>query len=613
VGNLYGTTSIGGGTQCLNYYGSGCGTVFEIDPSGTETILYRFAGSWDGAVPYAGLVRDIAGNLYGTTTVGGGSEQCYTDYNTGCGTVFRLDTSGKETILHSFAGDPDGEFPYGGLVQDAAGNLYGTTAGWGGTSAGTVFKLDTTNKETVLYSFAGSPDGAVPYGGLVRDAAGNLYGTTSGGGTQNLGAVFRLDTTNKETVLYSFAGSPDGRGPFLAGLILDASGNLYGTTVQGGRNDLGTVFKLDTTGKETVLYSFMRGSDGLGPFGSLVRDGAGNLYGTTFGGGIHGLGTVFKLGPSGKETVLHSFAGGTADGEESVAGLIRDAAGNLYGTTPYGGRTGCIGGQGNNCGTVFKIDTSGKETVLYDFCSVSGCIDGENPYGGLVRDTAGNLYGTTFGGGIYGLGTVFKLDTTGTETVLYSFTVLPDGAHPGAGLVRDKAGNLYGTTDIGGGTGCGGTGCGTVFKVDPTGKETVLGGFPDGYPYTGLLRDKAGNLYGTTSGYVDGGTVFKLDPSGKKTVLYYFAGGENPQGVLIQDKAGNLYGTTEFDAGGVGYGTVFKLDPGGTLTVLHSFTGGTRDGAMPAAGLTRDAAGNLYGATQFGGSHNAGTVFKLTP
>src|SRR5271157_3461030 len=341
----------------------------------TESVLYSFQGGTDGAGPYAGLVLDAQGNVYGTTYYGG--DLACSAY--GCGTVFTVDTTGKETVLYSFTRvGGDGAGPYAGLVLDAQGNLYGTTYAGGnpactleGPGCGTVFKVDTTGKETVLHSFTGTGgDGANPYAGLVRDAQGNLYGTTYVGGA-GYGTVFKLDTTGKETVLYSFTGY-DGSGPE-AGLVLDAQGNLYGTTKYGGN---------------LACYA------------------------------PYGCGTVFKLDTTGKETVLYSFTGtGTGDGEAPEAGLVLDTKGNLYGTTPYGGTNG----GASNGGTVFKVDTTGKETVLYSFAG-TGAGDGQNPEAGLVLDAQGNLYGTTYFGGANAGGTVFKVDTTGKETVLHSFT-----------------------------------------------------------------------------------------------------------------------------------------------------------------------------------------------
>jgi len=362
------------------------------------------------------------------------------------------------TVLYTFTNTADGEQPDASLFLDAAGNLYGTTQ-YGGTKGGfgTVFRVNTKGREVVLRSFAGTPDGEDPYAGLTRDNAGNFYGTTLYGGTQGgFGTVFKLHA-GKKTILHSFAGTPDGEDPRSV-LVRDAAGNLYGTTQYGGTNGgYGTVFTLDAEGKLTLLYSFAGTPDGDDPYAGLLRDKAGNLYGTTQYGGINGgYGTVFKLDPKGKLSLLHSFAG-TPDGVNPLAGLLMDAAGNLYGTTYYGGANGGFG-------TVFKLNTKGKLTLLHSF---AGMPDGQNPYSRLIRDSAGNLYGTTFYGGATGYGSVFKLDTAGKLTVLHSFKDAPDGAHPIAGLVLDKAGNLYGTTSDGGDLSCGFSGCGTVFKLNP--------------------------------------------------------------------------------------------------------------------------------------------------
>jgi uncharacterized repeat protein (TIGR03803 family) len=251
---------------------------------------------------------------------------------------------------------------------------------------------------TLLYSFTGKSDGGIPQGGLVRDPAGNLYGTTSQGGLLRdcagfgCGVVFEVDPTGKETVLHRFKG-PDGALP-VGSLLLDEAGNLYGAA-SGGASGIGVVFKVDKSGKETVLHNF-KGSDGALPLGSLIRDGEGNLYGATFAGGVgncfmgKGCGVVFKLDKTGKETVLYAFTGGSDGGEPQRGGaLIRDKAGNLYGTTVQGG-VNCDN-QSFGCGVVFKLDKTGKETVLYTF---TGGSDGAEPLGGLTRDQAGNLYGS---------------------------------------------------------------------------------------------------------------------------------------------------------------------------------------------------------------------------
>jgi uncharacterized repeat protein (TIGR03803 family) len=404
-------------------------------PEVTLTTLYSFGGGSDGAES-ASLIADASGNLYGTTTSGG----------TGSGTVFMLTPptmSGRpwtETVLYTFAGGSDGANPIVGLIADTSGNLYGTTTSGGSTGNGTVFKLTppTTSggpwSETVIWSFTAS-DGAQPFAGLIADVSGNLYGTTYAGGLPfvdglrpNWGKVFRLTppTTSggpwTETVLYTFAGGSDGANP-LGGLIADASGNLYGTTLFGGTGK-GTVFKLTpptTSGgpwTETVLYTFTGPPDGANPRGNLMFDVAGDLYGTTLWGGT-GNGTVFKLTPpttSGRpwtETLLYTFAGGS-DGGQPFGGLIADGSGNLYGTTSGVGRYGTVS---TSNGTVFKLTpptTNGgpwTETVLWSFTSGS---DGGYPEGGLIAaDASDELYGTTLWGGA-GYGTVFRLTLPAT-------------------------------------------------------------------------------------------------------------------------------------------------------------------------------------------------------
>ena len=369
----------------------------------TFTVLHSFTNSPDGAVPLAAMIMDKAGNLYGTTNIGGA-------FPSPGGTVFKLDSSGNETVLYSFTGGSDGCRPQTPLIMDTAGNLYGTTTACGAyPSLGTMFKLDTSGTVTVLHNFTCS-DGASG-SGLIMDLAGNLYGTTPGnsGNGCGFGTVFKLDTSGNYTVLHSYS-IVDGGAP-TAGLIMDLTGNLYGTTTGDGVG-FGTVFKVDTLGNNyTVLHSF-GGPDGANPQTPLIMHRAGNLYGTTAGGGASFAGTVFKLDTSGNNyMVLHSFSnvGTGAAGSAGPSALIMDQAGNLYGTTGVGGSfLICSPTSTLGCGTAFKLDTSGNYTVLHNF---TGGTDGALPEG-LVTDitvTAGNLYGTAQGGGASGYGTVFKL------------------------------------------------------------------------------------------------------------------------------------------------------------------------------------------------------------
>jgi uncharacterized repeat protein (TIGR03803 family) len=386
---------------------------------------------------------------------------------------------GSFKTLYRFAGGMDGEYPEATLIRGQAGGLVGTTYAGGAYGLGTAFEVDPGGKETVLHSFGENvDDGTLPDSSLIQDAAGNFYGVTPDGGRYGAGVVFKLDATGKETILYTFTGGADGSIPE-GSLVRDVKGNLYGTTYDGGAHGrcdfgyggygCGVVFKLDAAGKETVLYTFLGGTDGAFPVNGLLRDDAGNLYGTTLNGGDFscsvlrsGCGVAWMLTKLGSEIVLHSFTNGL-DGGFPSAGLTEDANGNFYGTTSQGGTT--------IYGTVFKLTPrqlgfADQETVLYNF---TGGADGKYPGGGLIRDAAGNLYGTTGSGGS-GYGVVFRLGTGGTEVPLYTFTGAADGAYPWAGLVRGSAGYLYGTTRAGGRRGTctnEGAGCGTVFAVRP--------------------------------------------------------------------------------------------------------------------------------------------------
>jgi uncharacterized repeat protein (TIGR03803 family) len=357
----------------------------------SETVLHNFLGKPDGANPVTGVILDAAGNLYGTTDNGGTS---------GLGSVFKLAPDGNETVLYSFAGQAEGENPFAGLVRGKKGYLYGATLySQDNVSYGTLYKVSPKGVHTVLYAFTGGADGADPYGeNLILDKAGNLYGTGYGGGTFEYGVVFELSASGTESVLYSFTGGTDGGRPY-AGVVQDKLGNFYGTTLQGGAFGLGTVYKLTPSGTETVLHSFAGGSDGATPYGGVILDKKGNLYGTTTDGGLSNAGIVFKISPAGTETVLYTFAGGP-DGANPTVSLVRDKAGNLYGTTYNGGN-----GNGSGDGTVFEISPSGTHTVLHTF---TGGADGAVPDAGLILDKHGSLYGTTLGGGI-GFGVVYEL------------------------------------------------------------------------------------------------------------------------------------------------------------------------------------------------------------
>jgi uncharacterized repeat protein (TIGR03803 family) len=417
-GNFYGTT-VNDGTY--GYYG---GTVFKISTNGALSNLYSFTGNLDGSQPYAGLVQDGDGDFYGTTYAGG---------TNGNGTVFRVSTNGALTSLYSFTGGNDGEFPQSGLAHGSDGYFHGTTYGGGTNGNGTVFQISTNGALTSVYSFTGAPDGANPPCALVQASDHDFYGTASRGGTNGYGTVFKMSTNGALASLYSFAGGNDGANPG-AGLAEGSDGNFYGTTTRGGTNKAGTVFKISADGVLTNLYSFSGGNDGAFPQAGLVEGSDGDFHGTTYAGGATGYGTVFRIGTNGVLTSLYSFTGSN-DGANPYAGLVQGSGGNFYGTTVNGGS--------NGFGTVFQIGTNSGLGSLYSF---SGGNDGANPYAGLVQGSGGNFYGTTVNGGTNGYGTVFLIGANGALASLYSFTGGIDGANPEAALMRGSNGNFYGTT-----------------------------------------------------------------------------------------------------------------------------------------------------------------------
>jgi uncharacterized repeat protein (TIGR03803 family) len=401
-----------------------------------------------------------------------------------------------------------------------------------------------------------------------------------------------------EPFLYSFSGdsglpnSTDGAQP-QASLIQGSDGNFYGVTVQGGANNAGSVIRITPAGVETVLYSFSGGGlvsgseDGAYPEAALIEGSEGVFYGTTYGGGTYEEGTVFQVTSAGIESVLHSFSGrglvaGVDDGAEPHSALIRGSNGNFYGTTIQGGATGA-NPVGGGSGTVFEINAAGDEAILYSFTGGVGSSDGLAPYANLLLGSDGNFYGTTWMGGAYGLGSVFKVTAAGAETLLYSFCAggiqggCPDGSSPQSAMIQASDGNYYGTTESGG-------------------------------------------------AYPGGGSIFQMTPNGSLSVFHSFSGdgeiaGSNdgfyPVAGPIEGSDGNLYGTTNL-GGTYSRGAVYRISLSGEETVLHSFGGadnglsGNGDGAQPLASLLQGSDGNFYGTTEQGGAHAVGSIFMLT-
>jgi len=339
-------------------------------------VLYNFTGGTDGDDPWAGLMA-ADGNLYGTTYEGG-----FYDY----GVVFRVSTNGQETVIHRFTGG-DGAYPFAPLMRCSEGKFYGTTSEGGTYGVGAVFEMNSAGEEHVLHSFSyGTSDGCIPLSGLV-EYEGDLYGLTYNCGAYNKGAIFKLTKTGKETLLHSFAGgSLDGAFPIYTSLAVDErDGTFYGVTEAGGPWDKGILYKMTREGKVKVLYNFAGGkSDGCSPMGTPVLDKKGNIYGTASGCGPFGYGTMWKVTPKGKETILHSFPDRTGDGKYPRSGVSFDSKGNIYGVTPFGGK------KEDDCGIVFELNRNNKYTVLHRF----DWTDGGVPDGQILVYN-GRLYGTT--------------------------------------------------------------------------------------------------------------------------------------------------------------------------------------------------------------------------
>jgi uncharacterized repeat protein (TIGR03803 family) len=396
-----------GGSVALVAFSLGVGSA----RSSTTEVLYSFAGEDDGEYTDTDVAIDASGNLYGTSVLGG---------EFGGGTVWQLSPVGGDwvhSVLYSFTGGADGGEPYKGVTLDGAGNLYGTAVTGGSGSCeggcGVAYKLTktgTTWAQTVIHAFSGGEDGSGPGARVALDKRGNVYGMTPTGGTNGLGTIYQLHPRSNGSwalrVIHTFTGGSDGSSGSAGKLVLRGR-HIYGAATTGGLNGSGTVFELTSTRSGEwdfkTLYSFLGAPDGSFPYGALLFDAAGNLYGTTYYGGTNGLGAVYKLSPNDvgewSETVLYSFKTGS-DGNSSISNLVSDAAGNLYGTTSEGGL---------GSGTIFKLtpgqNESWTESIAHSF---QGSPDGAFPYAGMVAGSAGSFFGATVHGGDDGDGTIYK-------------------------------------------------------------------------------------------------------------------------------------------------------------------------------------------------------------
>ncbi len=454
------------------------------------------------------------------------------------------------TTLNSFD-STDGAFPFPGVVQALDGNFYGTTYNGGANNQGAIYKITPGGTLTLLYSFCGKTnctDGALPRAGLTLASDGVLYGSTVAGGANNRGSIFKITTAGALDTLYSFCSATacdDGSSPY-GNLIQASDGNFYGTTQSGGSKSFGVIFRVTPAGGDTTLYTFCslaNCADGSNPASGLVQASNGTFYGTTESGGAHdtcggeGCGTVFKL--EGRTlTTIYSFCAraNCADGNNPVGGLVLASNGALYGTNTAGGSV-------NATGTVFRLTPAGALTTLHTFCTQTGCPDGQVPYAGLVLATDGNLYGVTSSGGTVGAGTIFKITTAGTFTSLYSFCSLAgcvDGNGPDGTLIQATNGDFYGTT-FGGGT----DSAGVVFSL-----STGLGAFVQTVPTSGkvgtAVKILGEDLTGATSVKFNGtAATFRVVSSSEITTAV-------PTGATT--------------------GTVKVVTPGGTLSSNVVFT-----------------------------------------
>ena len=618
------------------------GTIFKITPTGALTVLHQFDFVKDGGYPYGSLTLGADGNFYGLTSAGGINSH---------GTIFKITPTGIFTVLRSFTYATDGADPLGTLVRKtlaADGNFYGITRRGGSTGYGTIFKLTPSGVYTVLKTLNGTTDGGYCYGSIAKATDGNFYGITYRGGTFIHGTIFKVTPTGVYTVLRNLNTADGFPSTTSNSLVQHTDGFLYGMMYSGGSNYNGTIFKISTTGTFTVLRNLASHPDGGYPYGSLIVGTDGNLYGMTNSGGTSTGGTIFKISTTGTYTIIKNLTLAT-DGGNPQGDLFKGSDGLYYGMTYSGGS--------NLYGTAFKISATGTFTVITRF---NGGIGGGAPYESLVQGKDNAFYGTTYIGGAYDFGTVFKL-CGGTATVLHSFNRNPESNYPKGSLIQATDGYFYGMAEQGGNNSAG-----TIFKISSTGTYIILHHFvaatEGSNPQGSLIQGADGYLYGMTKagGTNNVGTIFKISTAGVFKVIRhlvaatdganpegglikgldsFFYGmtytnarifkispngviftvlktlsatteGSNPKGSLVLGKDGNFYGTC-YQGGSFGRGTIFKMTPAGVYTVLKHLNQ-TPDGAYPGGSLVQASDGNFYGMTSAGGTGNAGTIFRIS-
>ena len=518
----------------------------------------------------------------------------------GKGTLFSIRTNAASfAVVRAFS--DWGKNPNGNMVRGNDGNYYGMTFSGGTFGLGTIFRITPTGSLTILRHLNSLTDGANPYGSLTLGVDGNFYGLTSSGGTNSYGVIFKITSAGVFTVLRHLSITADGGNP-QGNLVAGTDGNFYGITRRGGSSGFGTIFKITPTGVYTIIKTLINATDGGTCYGSLANSPDGNFYGITSTGGTFSNGTIFKVTPAGIYTVLRHMKF-TTDGASNANSLVSSADGFLYGVCYFGGTTGQ--------GTIFKINrTTNAFTVLRNLSSLS---DGSNPRASLIVGADGNLYGTNSAGGASNGGTIFKISTIGAFTVLRSLLVATDGGKPAGALFRGTDGSYYGMNNDGGSNLYG-----TIFKISSTGTYTVLtrlnGGITANQPQESVAQGIDFGYYGTTltGGMNDQGTIFKIC-GGVYSLLRSFKSttdGGLPKGSLLQASDGNFYGVTS-TGGTSNAGTIFKITPSGTFTVLRNLVGPS-DGSVPQGSLIQGTDNFLYGLTSAGGTGGGGTVFKIS-
>jgi uncharacterized repeat protein (TIGR03803 family) len=624
-GKLYGMTERGGIDDK--------GVIFQVNKDGSSyTILKHFtSGTSDGKYPNGNLIEGNDGKLYGMTKNGGSNDK---------GVIFQVNKDGSSyTIIRHFAGGTsDGQNPYGSLMEDSNGKLYGMTVEGGSNNYGVIFQVNKDGSSyTIIRHFAGGTnDGKYPFGNVIEGSDGKLYGMTSQGGNDSNGVVFQVNKDGGSyTILKHFLVEiSDGQNPY-GSLIEGNDGKLYGMTKNGGSHNGGVLFQMNKDGSSYKILKHFFGKnifqgieDGQNPYGSLIEGNDGKLYGMTFQGGSHEYGVLFQVNKDGSSyTILKHFLGKynleeIVDAQYPYGSLIEGSDGKLYGMTSQGGSS--------NRGVVFQVDKDGGSyTILKHF--LVEISDGQNPYGSLIEGGDGKLYGMTVEGGNSNSGVIFQLNKDGSSyTILKHFSVgTSDGSLPVGSLVEGNDGKLYGMTSRGGSSNKG-----VIFQLNKDGSYyTILkhfaGGTSDGeYPFGSLVEGSDGKLYGMTlgGGSIHSGIIFQLNKDGSSyTILIHFLkqyfeegkeDGQHPYGRLVEGSDGKLYGMTS-RGGSSNKGVIFQLNKDGSYyKILKHFFGkynheGIEDGQNPYGSLIEGSDGKLYGMTQVGGSNDNGVIFRL--